>query len=115
MKKSKWKYANAEDSLHGTMMCQKCEQKITSGEYRYKEMDHRFEFVGYVSHEHKACADNGDAGWATREAERVEKSKRVAERLDAFRAFSEKWDTAALDEEIEDMEFHLQNTRKSFK
>ena len=109
MKKSKWKYANAEGSQHGTMQCQKCGQKITAGEYRYKEMYHHFEFIGYVSHEHRSCADKGDAGWLIRENERSAKSKKTAARLDAFRAFSEQWDTAALDDDIEDMEFHLQN------
>lgn len=67
MKKSRWKYANAEGHRTGTMQCQKCGQKITDGEYRYKEMDHHFEFIGYVSHEHRSCADKGDAGWLMRE------------------------------------------------
>lgn len=109
MKKSKWKYADAEGHKTGTMVCRLCGRKIISGEYRYKEAHHRFEFVGYVSHEHRSCADKGDAGWLIRENERTAKSKEIAAKLVAFKAFSKQWGLSALDDDIEDMELYLQN------
>jgi len=108
MKKTKYIYTNADNLKCGEMICQKCNQKITSGEYRYKEMNHKFDFVGYVSHEHKFCSESGDTGWAIREMELAQRLNQMKEKLVAFESFANQWNTDALDEEIEYMKGILQ-------
>jgi len=111
MKTTKWLYANVESQRCGAMECSKCGEKIIGGDYRYKELNHKFKFEGYVNHEHRSCSVN-DPEWAKLDARQKEWAAQDIAKLKAFQDFAEKWQTDALNEQIYSMERSIRDQTK---
>lgn len=101
--KRETKYANADGSRHGRMMCQACNKKITRGLYIYQEVYHHCKFQGYFNHYHRVCSENHKV-WKKVDAETEKEKSETEARLEAFKKFAEEWGIDSLDEDIEWME-----------
>jgi len=90
-------YCDSKNSRHGRMVCYACGKPIMSGLYRVRYTDEAF-----ITH-HRACSLD-DKHWAKLDAQKSNQLAYYEKRLAAFKEFREKWNTDALDEEIESME-----------
>lgn len=71
---SKWSYANAATSTHGTMICTACRKPVESGEYRVRETRDAYKV------QHRACSAD-DPAWAARDSKESRDSRQVFDQL----------------------------------
>lgn len=102
MAKKDWSHWNCSMGSHGEMRCCSCGKKITSGDYRVRQNS-----KGFIT-QHRNCSVD-DPEWAKRDASNQAYLNGLKERLDAYKAFRDKWNESALDEEIELIEHCLNN------
>lgn len=95
-RKKDWRYCDANHQKCGVMVCNKCNQDITTGQFKvYEDNDGAFR-----GHHHRACSED-DAKWASLDREAAARLAKCEQYLAAMIKFKEEWGTDALDEEIE--------------
>jgi len=105
MKKSKWFYTD-QSRRCGTMVCQ-ISGKPISGDYRYKELFHKGEFLGYCDHQSRECCPDAPE-WKKRDEKETQRVVELREKLQAFKDFAKKWpDEYHLEDCIFEMEEEL--------
>ena len=96
-KKQNWEYSNADHHRCGLMICVRCNLKIEEGPFKFFKDN-----VGYFrGHHHMACSLE-DTQWVVLAAKDVKTTARAREYLDAMIVFRDRWQTTALDDEIEE-------------
>ena len=95
-----WHYSDVSTSTHGLMVCSACGKRITDGAYRYRETA-----TAYVVH-HRACSAT-DVAWRHLDNAKVVVIHRAQLRLIAYEEFRARWETSALDDEIEELRRQL--------
>jgi hypothetical protein len=92
-----YSYADAGNSITGTMRCTKCSKKVVEGEYRYRPTRDGFAV------QHRSCVPE-DPKWSSLDSRRAKQRQYQEDYLRACKEFKEKWGTSLLDEEIESYE-----------
>lgn len=101
-RKLPWQYSNADTHRCGTMQCTMCGKEIEQGEFRYREA---YDDRGFHAHQHRACVpEDQHEYWHFQEDKARAHKARNAQYLEACKAFRDLWNTAALDDEIAELE-----------
>lgn len=98
----KWEYSDCRTGRHGLMVCCTCHADIDTGEYRYRMNS---KYTAYIT-EHRKCSED-DPVWVRLDHKMAQQVEECRQRLIAFKKFREEWDVSELDDQIEEMEFHL--------
>lgn len=103
-KKHWWYIDDARHRAMGEMVCTGCNQPITIGSYRARDAGDR-----YIT-QHRACS-SFDPEWERRDIKTRKSLNELEEKVNAYRAFRDKWNEYALDEAIESLEQQIVNLR----
>jgi len=101
-----WRFGNVGSSSHGLMICSCCNKKIDKGDYLYRTNKNDDAFI--TTHRH-CIADHKI--WKEVDQKRTSWLTEITERLEAYEAFAKKWDTAALDEDIERLRDEIERNK----
>jgi len=99
MAKKNWDYADSSTDKCGRMICNACDKKIDTGEFRYyMALDKWYNEVGYVT-QHRHCS-NDDKNWSKLDNKKIAQINHYKEMLEDCIKFKNKWEIDDLDELI---------------